>query len=822
MKIFYLLALPLICCTQKSSLDKKEEKAALFSPFSDEGRFDTTLSNNENTVIFQNDSIEIANFTFAPFDSTLIWTFSTNSDSYELNLLDSTWTDLKKRFGKYSRGLSLDAIFIDPYTQNIWVCNFHKGIYVYDPKRETGHEYERIHPVSSIKFSDNHVFIGTWDGLYTIDRKTKEALRGLTEINIRDIQKLSKNTLSINEKYEYDFKYDKILSTKYEREILQTKSIKDVQIIHYEMVDYETPNVFIKKDDKVKSFFIHSFNINNIIVENDMLWLINGDLRRGLIQYNFKDESINTIEKKNQRQFFWMVNDSQYIWFWNRKNLLILDKNNFDLKIISPPVSGDVHNIVILDDKVFLNTWHSIQVFRKDYLIQLGEDPNSSINSEKKFIAYLDSIGYYKEKTSFKQSYELYTQVKNLFEKSSNSRITDRIKHMKASLTAGLSDTNEILSLIDYMRDSIDDSEIQSSFYLNSITTQNYQGKVVLVLTLDTMLQSKFPGSRSEYHIQRMERTKKAHEQLQNIKNQDLNEDERLWKVGNIYYELFQLVGPEVEMSYIDMSYPFSYFDSLLNLYPSSSFTDDVEFAVLRHTEGSSHEGGDYSYNLEAIKLYEDLLKKNPSTNLRPNIIYELATLRRDAYTYTKNFSTSLQEALEYLDTLEKDYPYFYLEKNGEKARNEFNDLLRKNLWSLSIQSNKKEYKLGEDVEISFNLKNIDTKSKKISISKNASIPSFALSIEWYPFDPHDNRYNYVRIEKDPNVNMPRYRDSLISQNTSYCEEWIITKSARNSSSEPGYFRLVDEGKYKIKAYSKEGKDIASITSPEIWIEIKN
>ncbi len=822
MKGLYPLILLFICCSPKSTLDQKEEKIVMFSTFNSEGILDTTFSNQKNVVIFQNDTIKIADFTFAPFDSTLIWTFGHSGDSYELNLIDSTWTSLNYRFGKYSMGLRKEAIFIDPFTQNIWVCNFHRGIYVYNLSGEKGHEYKMIRPVSHIKFSDKHVFIGTWEGLYTVNRKSMEAIRSLPEINVRDIQILSKNVLSINEKYEYDFEHNKILTTKYGREILETRSINDVQIIFYKQVDYETPNVTIKKDGKDKSFYIHSSDINSVIIENDLIWLLDGDIRRGLIRYNFEDDSLNTIENKDQRRYHQMANGPEYMWFWDRKNLLIFDKKTFELKIISPPLADDFHEISIFDDKVFLNTWHSIQVFRKDHLIELGEDPNSLINSEKKFIEYLDSLGYYKGKASFQQSYESYKQVKKLFEKSSNARITSRLSNMKTNLSAViLYDTKEILDLMEYMRDSVDDNEIRSRFYLNSITTQNYQGNVVTVLTLDSLLQSEFPESRSEYHIKRMQRTKDAYDQLQSIKNEDLNEDERLWKVGNVYFELFRYVGQETEASSINMSYPFSYYDSLLKQYPNSSLADDAEFAVLKYTEGSSHEGGDYSYNSEAIKLYEDFLKSYPSTNLKPNILYEFVILRREGYTH--NFTDYIQEALGYLDTLQQDYPKFYLKKDGDKLRSEFNDLLSKNLWSFSIESNKTEYKLGEDVMITFNLKNTDTKSKAISISKDSNVPSFALGVEWFPLDPHDSGYNYIETEKNPNGYDVQFQDSLINQNSSYCEEWNITKSARNSFRySPGYFRLTKEGRYRLRAYPKEGKDLASLSSPEIWIEIKN
>ncbi|MEP2025945.1 MAG: hypothetical protein ABJH98_14450 [Reichenbachiella sp.] len=811
MKHFYLFTFILICCSPKSNSEEKEKLASRL----------TFIAEDIDVVLYQNDTIEIDDFTFAPFGSALIWTFSTNSDSYELNLKDSTWSNLNRRFGKYSYGLKRNSIFVDPFTQFIWICNFRKGIYVYDPQSDLNYEYSSIRPVSTVKFSKTHIFIGTWDGLFTINRKTMNTARGLSEVHIRNIQILSKNILSINEKYEYNFEDDKILSTNFEKEILQSRSINGIEITQYKTTDYQSPNIYIQKDDKVKPIFIYPFDINNVIAENDMIWILNGSLSKGLIQYDIKNDSLNTIKKKGQRQRFQMENGNEHIWFWRGLNIFILNKKTFELKILSPPVVDNIRQICILDDKVFLNTRHIIQVFRKDYLIQLSEDTKDRINSENAFIAYADSLGFYRKNNSFKKAYEIYELAKNEFETSANNDIIDRIKGMKSQLTTTRYNMQEILNLMDYMRDSVDDDEILSSFYLNSITQLNYQGNVEVALRLDTILQSKFPETRIIYHETKMKKTKEAYDRLQNIKTEEVSEDERLWKVGNIYFQLFRFVGRDTEASSTDMTYPFSYYDSLLNIYPNSLFADDAEFTMLQYTENGSHEGGDNSYNPIAIKLYEDFLIKYPSTNLYPNILFEQVKLRRD--NYSDNFIVQIQEALNYLDTLQQKYPEFYSEKNAENERKDFSDLLRKNLWDISITSNKKRYQLGEDIKIFFNLINTGTSDKTFSISKNANIPSFGLRVEWYPLNPYDPSHKYIETEKHPNGVRIQYQDTVINQNSSYTEEWVITKSAREAfRGSPGYFRFTEEGKYKLRAYPNNGKDIAYISSPEIWIEIKN
>lgn len=777
-------------------------------------------------IVYWNDSIQIENFMFAPFDSNLIWTFNTNGQSYELNLKDSTWTDLKFRWGSLARSLKKESIVTDPFSNKIWILNFHQGLMRYNPDDNTSVTFKQIKPISSIRFTEKWIIVGTWRGLYIIDRSTDEVKKSnsIAEVAVRDIQMTWTNMWLINEKFVYDYRTDAILETRETRTIYEKREEGKVSITNYEITDGSSPNIRIKHGDVEKWFMIHPFKVSNALVEENAIWMLKRSLRQGLIRYDLSSQTTETITEDYQFRIYKMTSDEEHIWFCNEGGFLTLNKETRSFRLYKHRGEGRIQNIIEMGKSLYYNTWHSIEILPKKQMHASSTALEHDKSELLKFKSLQDSLGVYdyRKPKDLKQRHKDYVLAQRRFGKSTNTKIIKELERMKDNVGNIGYGSNDI-HLKGYVDDSINDPSIKSKYYLNMIRLQNQSGGIVNSLKLDSVLIEQLPEYREDYHIRQMDKVREAYLELKAINESDAEEDLKLWKRGSLYYKLFLSVGPVSEGSSYIMTYPFRYYDTLLLKYPSSEYADNAEFKMLAHEEGGSHEGGDNSFNVEAIKLYESLIEKYPDTDLKATIYRQIAYLTWEAYGNIDERRQQLRSGISYLDKAKNIDPAYYQEKDLDQLKKELEKSLSRFMWKLSIESDQKVYSIGDDIMIAFSIENIDTKEKSIAIPEDSTIPAFTLHIEKYPLNDRNYGPTYMRLESSSQTYNRNRLKKLIPINESYSEKWDITKVARASLRDaPGKFVFNEYGRYKIYAQASDNGYDRNIRSEPIWIEVIN
>ncbi|MHC1774245.1 MAG: tol-pal system YbgF family protein [Lentimicrobium sp.] len=768
-------------------------------------------------AIFSNDTIGIEDFMFSPVDSNAIWIFNTNGPSYELKLTDSSWSKLDKKFGIYSYGLKKHNIHRDTVeSELIWISNFHKGLIAYNIEKDTLFEFKALQPISSICFLKNAVIIGTWSGLFKIDRVQKEVVKSesIAEISIGKIEKINENILLINNKFEYNYRTDKILKIREEDKNSYLKKV----INGFTVTGYNDNSVTISKENFKKAFNYPEYLFDNIIVDDETIWIPFKNLKSGIIKFDYSRKLTDTILIGYDFHNYKLYDESDNIWFYNDLSILCFNKKNGS----TYQLQQKVNNLIADSKYVYVNTWNSVEIYEKLYLLQNSTDIKISLIEEDRFKALVDSLGIYNI-NGFKGYYSSFRILNSRFCNSTNKRILQRLDGFKVSLIWQLPyDFEQLRGIERYIIDSVENKAIKASYYLHAIKVSNHNGKLKESLKFDSVLKMNYPDSRTEYHIKRMSEVSKSYKLIKTIHSSNLPEDLKLWKLGKSYYDLFRYVGPETEGSTMNMSYPFTYLESLLKNYPTSNYADDAEFLMLSHVEGT-YEGGDISYNLIVIEKYKAMLKKYPATEFAPDIYYIICGLYYYSEPSFEEKPKYYKLALDYADKIVSEYPSFAKEKNVAELKNSIKKSISEVLWNLNIKSDKTDYKPDEPVVITFNLKNIDNRSKSIQLLKDNRVPNFSLWIKRYPFDEHATSYEIIRLERATESYNKEKIDTLIGQNQTYSETWNIERNARDSFTDaPGKFTLNETGRYKINAYGSENYFDHSIPSNTIWINVND
>lgn len=603
-----------------------------------------------------NDTIGIDDFMISPIGSNAIWTFNTNGPSFELKLTDSSWTNLDNKFGKYSYGLKKDNIVRDTIDKElIWICNFRSGLIAYNTVNESYIEFKSVKHVSGICFLENNIVIGTLEGLYVLDRNYKAAVKShsIAGVNVNNIKKISSNLLLINDMYEFDIDKDSIVKTREkDSNIYASKNIKDVEI-----TTYQNNNLRIKKGDLEKNMHYPNYLIDNVIVDDEIAWIPLQNSEKAILKYNLINDSIESIPIGYGLRDYKLLNTDDLIWLYYDNEILWFNKIDYSTNQFT--IEERIYNAIVDSKYLYINTWHGIEIYEKAFLFKKSIDISGFVNEEKRLNDLIDSLGIYKT-FDFSGSYNSYKILHTKFSNSQSKRIQFHLNDIKESLKWRLpKNFEEIKSLEKYILDSINDTEIIALFYLQAIRVANHNGKLKESLGFDSILNHSYPDFITDYHSSQMREVAKSYKSITSINSSSLPPDEKLWLSGKAYYDLFLHIGPETEVSSIDMTFPFLFLESLLKKYPKSNYADDAEFLILSHIEGGSHEGGDNSYNLTAIEKYKSIIKKYPDTEFTPEIYHKISELYYSCDSAYVDNLKYYKIAMKYADKIIANYPSY-------------------------------------------------------------------------------------------------------------------------------------------------------------------
>ncbi len=442
-------------------------------------------------------------------------------------------------------------------------------------------------------------------------------------------------------------------------------------------------------------------------------------------------------------------------------------------------------------------------------------------------------------KGDFRVTVQKFNEAQAKFGTSKDTLILNKIKELKGSINNSLPfNFNEAQQLVHFVSDTLRDDEIAANYYLRLINLANYEGKLKESLHYDSIMKNKYAGYRSDSHKFRMGKVADTYSKINDLTNKGLKEDEYLWQTGVLYSEMFAVTGP-FDKGYPVLSYPFSFFRKLLRQYPDSPFADDADYRIMiSHDKDEDRISSADQYRW--IENYKKFLRAYPTTNCAPEIYERLATLHlqyaQQAELLEPDKQNSYDQSRLYISNLIKDYPQFAKEQKIDALSAQLDSALYIFTWSFQIRSDKKEYQPGEPVIITYDLKNTDTKEKKLSLLTGDDSPNFITYVEYFPLETDIIRYSGevakfnmkdlaetgLFVFRTKKTDYSR-KDTLIGSNKRYIEKWDILKTSRSSFLESGVgsYKLTREGKYRITARALGDDEKSAKQSNSIWFTIR-
>lgn len=779
---------------------------------------DINIDVNEK-AIYSNDSSQIVDFIIFPTEPNSIWVINRNGPGYNLNVKDSSWSLLDSRFGKYSSGIKNRYFFKDPVNSDLlWLGNFHGGLRIFNQSTDSFTKFPHIKPVSSILFLKKFVLVGTWRGFYKIDRKTliSTKISQISEIQIDNLEALNDNEVLVNYKYCYNITTDNL-----ERLDPPSKEICDKKEgPNYKLVFFKDNTLKLSIGDLEEEIKFYCMFKNNILIDENNIWIPSRNLKDGILKYTFSNSTKANIDIGYDFYNSDIVNDKDFIWFYKKSTILCFNKLDYTAKIIQ--LDTDIHNMTVDSKNLYFNTWKTIQIWSKDYLLSESYSTKQANDEENKFQNLVDSLDIY-HSDDFDDYYNSYKLIQKRFEASTNARILKKIGYLKGPIASKLIYSNRDIKKIEkIIHDNIKEDDIKASAYLQLAEMANHKGNLKQSLYFDSILVKQYPEYRTDNYQYRIEKVREYDKKIDSLITENLPKDELLWETGNAYFELFKYVGPSTEASTTNMSYPFQFYNELLEKYPDSKYADNAAIRMFSHLEGGSHEGGDNSYNLTAIDEYKKLLKKYPDTELKPFVYHTISRLYFECEMSFSEKPKYYKFAREYAELTLNNYPNYSEVESVTYLLQEIDKNLSHSLWEFIIESDKAGYTISEPINITFSLKNIDSTPKTIRIPVDNNIPHFLLNIYRYSIDKNVGGHDIMEIEPNIAEYNKEFRDTIIGINQTYVEKWNIKRNARKDLGKgPGSFNISEEGRYLIRASCQGSYYAMFIPSDPIWITVK-
>ncbi len=287
---------------------------------------------------------------------------------------------------------------------------------------------------------------------------------------------------------------------------------------------------------------------------------------------------------------------------------------------------------------------------------------------------------------------------------------------------------------------------------------------------------------------------------LDSLEQSALPEDERLWHKG-LAVQLFctKAFVFTNEASCYDTGLADSMYRELVLRFPKSARADDADYRLI--VNNLCYEGEDGSDHPEEVAAWKKFLKKYPDSKWRPFALGSMAwALDRS--------EKALREGLRLYAEAERLRPDLFDENNPEgrfaSAKAEFQKQLDRLDLKFSVYLKKNKTKVGDPVELIFELKNTSAEMKKRYGVLDPNLPNFAVEVISEDFLAKCIKpavfveSTTVRFPSGNNV----YGNRDIPPGGVYRETWDITRligQYRNAI--PGRYVIDQPGRYTVHAY---------------------
>lgn len=139
--------------------------------------------------------------------------------------------------------------------------------------------------------------------------------------------------------------------------------------------------------------------------------------------------------------------------------------------------------------------------------------------------------------------------------------------------------------------------------------------------------------------------------------------DEKLWKLGNLYWRAMSKSWNQAEVGY-HMSLPLKLFRELITKYPQSPYAAQADYQIINYEQGLAGEGGDVSSNDLIVQRYQGFIRKYPRSTLIPDVELMIQSLSLDSNialkqtndSYSRENYAELQSIKKALNAIKKRY----------------------------------------------------------------------------------------------------------------------------------------------------------------------
>lgn len=554
---------------------------------------------------------DITQILIDPKSPNILWIAQQNGYAYKFLKDSKGWENLQKVIGGLAYGI-ID-IRIDPYNSNqIWLGGYN-GVANYLKREKKWKIYSEIPRVSSFEFDKNYIWIATHNGLWRIDRKT-EKIKQIKETSriwilslIKDGNKIWLGTFKSGLLI-YDT-LDKKFSKIREKDGFSLNGIKKIYKWKDKVICAGSEWIIVF-DQTYKSWHLLHHK-GRPIVEGGRLWCYSYMGKQGLEKIDLstmKGEIVlpNTFIGKP------LFIDKENLWFGSnigigRYNLTSNDVSY--LKGITPKSMALDGGYLLTGVKegLYCIDLSKAEFIKKEDIKSKEERTERVFNSIKEEADVVEKIKRYEKVIKDIKDVECWRIISSL----KVSSFEDREKVLNYLQTHPTTMMKDILYYI--LATSYFSSEKfeESLKYFTNLRNLSSEGRLA-----------------GEIKEEELKRFKEEIEKIKDIEERFKDDPpRRLWELGNLYLKIIKKSWNEAEVGYANTELAFNKFEKIIDDYPKSEWADDAEYKMLLYCEELSHEGGDQSYNLDAILKYRHLIYKYPNSDLIPKILLRIGDL---------------------------------------------------------------------------------------------------------------------------------------------------------------------------------------------------
>ncbi len=763
-------------------------------------------------------------FRFSPFELNKVWIECYYSGSMELDLGTGQLISLAQKFNHpfFEKQLHTQNIFPDSFhSTSCWFIDYQQGAICYDFADKTL-QYFSLNAFagsrpSILLFDSEHVWIGTDQGLWVYERKSRSIY--LVENSPKEFisqLKIDKNGKIYAGQYVYNpnagcwevpinffdqytvkpdpiYQYDEFTLFAYNHGATLYVRRPDGQVL-------STPEYLHGQYPNGKSFvFPYSGAIfhGTLSVEFPYFWCNSTD-EIGLFD-------IQTLKLRYQHLGLPRVNGTfdysiafapEEIWYCNNYYWFALRKKDGVIHIYRPPVPDHPAFMQVDGKYVYLLTQKGFSIWNKKYLAKAHPGDPALFEKIQRFQFMMDSLSFYGT-GDWQERLQKIAFVKRAFKEETDRYILQNIQAWEASVSPASEE--ELRKLLQY-RD-LQPSTIASA-YRSVIGSVVPSGNLRLGLRLYREFEAKhLPVEEQSYHNNRIIILDTTLQRLDSIDRSPLKADEKFWMKGQIMQNFCINFGLEGAASCYDFSLSDSIYRQLIKKFPTSSLADDAEYKL--NLNCFCHEGSDGSDSPEEVIMWNGFIRKYPESEWVP---YALANM---AWALGRS-PKDLQKGLTWLQQARALRPDLFVgtEPRGELyyTWSEFSSQMQYNDLQLSATLLEDTVSTNDPVILSFTLKNTGAVPIDLYGIFRESIPNFIVQISLETPNPACVRP--VGFEGDVRNamlnNASLYSNKTLAPGQSYTEKWDLTVLARREAGNTrlGRFVFDQPGNYTVEAWT--------------------